>query len=79
MSLRARFQGKIVIVTGAAQGIGRGVAIAVAAEGGAVLAVDRSELVRDVVAEIRAREALPRRTKRISRRSPGRSEWWTTR
>ena len=38
-----------MIVTGAAQGIGRGVAEAVAAEGGAVLAVDRSPLVREVV------------------------------
>jgi NAD(P)-dependent dehydrogenase (short-subunit alcohol dehydrogenase family) len=52
MSRPARFQGKVVIVTGAAQGIGRGVAIAVAAEGGTVLAVDRSELVREVVGEI---------------------------
>lgn len=47
-----RFAGKVVIVTGAAQGIGRGVALAVAAEGGAVLAVDRSPLVQEVVAEI---------------------------
>src|SRR5262245_59302469 len=52
MTRPARFQGKVVIVTGAAQGIGRGVAIAVAAEGGTVLAVDRSELVHDVVNEI---------------------------
>lgn len=47
-----RFRGKVVIVTGAAQGIGRGVALRVAAEGGAVLAVDRSEIVDEVVAEI---------------------------
>jgi len=52
MSRDPRFRGKVVIVTGAAQGIGRGVAIGVAAEGGAVLAVDRSDLVRDVVAGI---------------------------
>ena len=52
MSRDPRFQGKVVIVTGAAQGIGRGVAIGVAAEGGTVLAVDRSDLVHDVVAEI---------------------------
>jgi dihydroxycyclohexadiene carboxylate dehydrogenase len=50
--IRDRFQNKVVVVTGAAQGIGRGVALAVAAEGGAVLAVDRSPLVHDVVAEI---------------------------
>ena len=48
-----RFKKKVVIVTGAAQGIGRGVAMQVAAEGGAVVAVDRSELVKDVVAEIK--------------------------
>ncbi|GLT23560.1 1,6-dihydroxycyclohexa-2,4-diene-1-carboxylate dehydrogenase [Zoogloea oryzae] len=48
-----RFKKKVVIVTGAAQGIGRGVALQVAAEGGAVVAVDRSDLVKDVVAEIK--------------------------
>lgn len=47
-----RFRNKVVIVTGAAQGIGRGVALRVAAEGGAVLAVDRADLVNEVVAEI---------------------------
>jgi dihydroxycyclohexadiene carboxylate dehydrogenase len=54
MKPAARFADKAVIVTGAAQGIGRGVAMAVAAEGGRVLAVDRSELVAEVVAEIGA-------------------------
>ncbi|WP_298623507.1 benzoate diol dehydrogenase BenD [uncultured Zoogloea sp.] len=48
-----RFKKKVVIVTGAAQGIGRGVALQAAAEGGAVVAVDRSDLVKDVVAEIK--------------------------
>ena len=48
----ARFENKVVIVTGAAQGIGRGVALGVCAEGGVVLAVDRSPLIHDVVAEI---------------------------
>ena len=33
MSDRQRFKNKVVIVTGAAQGIGRGVALQVAAEG----------------------------------------------
>ena len=47
-----RFAGKIVIVTGSAQGIGRGVAMSVAAEGGTVVAVDRSDYVKDTVAEI---------------------------
>ena len=54
MSRADRFQNKVVIVTGAAQSIGRGVALNVAAEGGSVLAVDRSELVNEVVAEITA-------------------------
>ncbi|GAB5894947.1 1,6-dihydroxycyclohexa-2,4-diene-1-carboxylate dehydrogenase [Mycolicibacterium mageritense] len=40
-----RFDGKIVVVTGAAQGIGRGVACGVAAEGGAVVLADRSDRV----------------------------------
>ena len=41
-----------MIVTGAAQGIGRGVAMSIAAEGGTVLAVDRADIVREVVDEI---------------------------
>ena len=52
MSGANRFVGKVVIVTGAAQGIGRGVATAIAAEGGTVLAVDRADFVHDVVTEI---------------------------
>ncbi len=52
MSGADRFRGKVVIVTGAAQGIGRGVALRVAAEGGTVLAVDRADIVSEVVAEI---------------------------
>lgn len=54
MSHVERFKGKVVIVTGAAQGIGQGVALSVAAEGGSVLAVDRSDLVNDTVNEITA-------------------------
>jgi len=47
-----RFAGKSGIVTGAAQGIGRAVAVAMAAEGGRVTLVDRSELVHGVAEEI---------------------------
>ncbi len=47
-----RFSGKVVVVTGAAQGIGRGVALAAAEEGAKVLLVDRAELVYEVQAEI---------------------------
>ena len=49
-----RFSNKVVIVTGAAQGIGRGVAIQAAAEGAQVVLVDRSEYVSEVLAEIKA-------------------------
>ncbi|MBS0495686.1 MAG: 1,6-dihydroxycyclohexa-2,4-diene-1-carboxylate dehydrogenase [Proteobacteria bacterium] len=52
MTRPMRFEKKTVIVTGAAQGIGRGVAEAVAAEGGAVFAVDRSPIVHEVVEAI---------------------------
>ncbi|WP_175717835.1 benzoate diol dehydrogenase BenD [Burkholderia anthina] len=46
-----RFSGKVVVVTGAAQGIGRGVALRAAAEGGKVLFVDRAAFVAEVAAE----------------------------
>lgn len=46
-----RFSGKVVVITGAAQGIGRGVALRAAAEGGKVLLVDRADFVADVAAE----------------------------
>ncbi|MGO4814837.1 1,6-dihydroxycyclohexa-2,4-diene-1-carboxylate dehydrogenase [Cupriavidus sp. 2MCAB6] len=54
MNTNARFSGKTAIVTGAAQGIGRGVALAAAAEGGSLVLVDRSPLVHEVAAEIAA-------------------------
>ncbi|WP_211463938.1 1,6-dihydroxycyclohexa-2,4-diene-1-carboxylate dehydrogenase [Collimonas silvisoli] len=47
-----RFENNIVIVTGAAQGIGRSVALAIAREGGQVVLADRSELINEVAAEI---------------------------
>ncbi|MFQ6155674.1 1,6-dihydroxycyclohexa-2,4-diene-1-carboxylate dehydrogenase [Micrococcus luteus] len=49
-----RFSGKAVVVTGAAQGIGRAVAERIAAEGGEVTLVDRADLVHDVADGIRA-------------------------
>ena len=54
MSDRQRFQNKVVIVTGAAQGIGRGVALQVAAEGGSVVMADHSDYVQEVLTEIQA-------------------------
>lgn len=53
-----RFAGKVAVVTGSAQGIGQKVAERIGAEGGAVVLVDRSELVHDVAQGItRAAEA----------------------
>jgi dihydroxycyclohexadiene carboxylate dehydrogenase len=52
MTHPGRFAGKVVIVTGAAQGIGRTVALRVGREGGRVALVDRSELVHEVQREI---------------------------
>ncbi|NMR31293.1 1,6-dihydroxycyclohexa-2,4-diene-1-carboxylate dehydrogenase [Crystallibacter degradans] len=52
-----RFDGKIAVVTGAAQGIGLAVARRISAEGAAVVLVDRAELVHDVAAELRANGA----------------------
>ena len=49
-----RFADKVMVVTGAAQGIGRRVAERAAGEGARVLVVDRSEHRDDVVAAIRA-------------------------
>lgn len=46
-----RFKGKVMVVTGAAQGIGRGVALRAAAEGAKVLFVDRADFVSEVAAE----------------------------
>ncbi|BFG77293.1 hypothetical protein PTKU46_53260 [Paraburkholderia terrae] len=46
-----RFVGKVMVVTGAAQGIGRAVALRAAAEGGKVLFVDRADFVSEVAAE----------------------------
>jgi dihydroxycyclohexadiene carboxylate dehydrogenase len=51
MSHRERFRDKVVIVTGAAQGIGRGVALAAAAEGAQLVLADRADLVEEVAAE----------------------------
>ena len=49
-----RFKGKVAVVTGAAQGIGRTVAVNLAKEGGQVALVDRSEVVNETQDEIAA-------------------------
>lgn len=47
-----RFAGKVVVVTGAAQGIGEHTARRIAAEGGALVLADRSELVKEVAEDL---------------------------
>ncbi|MDI4638364.1 MULTISPECIES: benzoate diol dehydrogenase BenD [Halomonadaceae] len=49
-----RFQDKVMVITGAAQGIGRRVAERAGAEGARLALVDRSELVEEVVDDLRA-------------------------
>lgn len=53
---KQRFADKVMVVTGAAQGIGRGVALRAAAEGAKVLLVDRADFVSDVAAEANGAE-----------------------
>nr|WP_280321530.1 SDR family NAD(P)-dependent oxidoreductase [Sulfitobacter faviae] len=52
--MSTRFAGKVMVVTGAAQGIGRSVAERAAAEGARVLIVDRSPARKEVVKAIRS-------------------------
>jgi dihydroxycyclohexadiene carboxylate dehydrogenase len=54
MIFPARFAGKVAVVTGAAQGIGRTVARRIAHEGGKLALVDRSPLVEEVRQEAEA-------------------------
>ncbi len=49
-----RFAGKCVVVTGAAQGIGRGMAARFAGEGANVLMLDRSEAVKEAAEKVAA-------------------------
>jgi dihydroxycyclohexadiene carboxylate dehydrogenase len=49
-----RFDGKVAVVTGSAQGIGGAVATGLAREGGRVALVDRSELVRELSDKLNA-------------------------
>ncbi|WP_082625476.1 benzoate diol dehydrogenase BenD [Vitreoscilla massiliensis] len=49
-----RFTNKVVVVTGAAQGIGEGVALQAAREGAQLILVDRSELLQDVLQAVHA-------------------------
>jgi dihydroxycyclohexadiene carboxylate dehydrogenase len=49
-----RFKDQVMVVTGAAQGIGRGVALAAASEGAQLVLADRSPLVHEVAQEASA-------------------------
>ncbi|CAJ1507467.1 benzoate 1,2-dioxygenase electron transfer component BenC [[Mycobacterium] burgundiense] len=49
-----RFTGKVVVVTGAAQGIGEQTARRIGAEGGTLVLADRSELVKELASELDA-------------------------
>ena len=57
MIFPGRFEGKALVVTGAAQGLGEAVATRAAREGGAVALVDRSELVYEVSEKLAAEGA----------------------
>lgn len=54
-----RFDNKVMIVTGAAQGIGRGVALRAAAEGALLVLADRSDLLHEVAVEASRCGAAP--------------------
>ena len=54
----SRFKDKVVVVTGAAQGIGRGVALAAAGEGARLVLADRARILEEVGAEAQALGAL---------------------
>lgn len=47
-----RFSGKVVLVTGAAQGIGKTVALQLLAEGASVVLIDRSPIVKEITSEL---------------------------
>jgi NAD(P)-dependent dehydrogenase (short-subunit alcohol dehydrogenase family) len=52
MIFPGRFEGKVLVITGAAQGLGEAVATRAAREGGAVALVDRSEFVYEVAEKL---------------------------
>ena len=75
MSVQERFLNKVVIVTGAAQGIGRGVALQVASEGAQVVLADLSDFVEETLAEIEAQDAMRLLSKPILKLMQALSLW----
>ncbi|MDO6824175.1 benzoate diol dehydrogenase BenD [Marinobacter sp. 1_MG-2023] len=55
--MRSRFTDKVMVITGAAQGIGKRVASLAAAEGARLLLVDIADYIHDVAAELREQGA----------------------
>ncbi|AHY43459.1 1,6-dihydroxycyclohexa-2,4-diene-1-carboxylate dehydrogenase [Stutzerimonas decontaminans] len=53
--MNTRFENKVAVITGAAQGIGRRVAERMGEEGGRLILVDRSELVHELADELGAK------------------------
>ncbi|MGY8817777.1 MAG: 1,6-dihydroxycyclohexa-2,4-diene-1-carboxylate dehydrogenase [Pseudomonadales bacterium] len=53
--MNKRFENKVAVITGAAQGIGRRVAERMGEEGGRLILVDRSELVHELADELGAK------------------------
>lgn len=51
--IRKRFSGKVMVITGAAQGIGKGVALRAAEEGARLVLIDRAEYLDDVCSVLR--------------------------
>lgn len=56
---RAEFAGRIVVITGAASGIGRSIAERLAGRGARIVGVDVAEAIRDVVAGLPGEGHLP--------------------
>ena len=56
-----RFEGQVVVITGASRGIGEGIALRFAEEGADLVVASNEERVNDVAEKIRAlgRKALP--------------------
>ena len=67
MSQLARFSGKTVLVTGAASGIGRAVAVRLASEGAAVVAFDKEEAgLRETLDKVAAAAAAGGRARHLT-------------